>query len=1117
MLRQVAASKATAFYGAGSAQEAQAKAVIQEAAIRARLQAELNKIQTKFAAGTFGQRAADNRLGKAFSAAQTDLNKLNNELAKHRQELESAGKSQGTFAGRVIESIGIYRVFNAAINTTLAGLQSIPRVGIQLEQTTATLTAVFGSFGQAAQQMQFLNAEAERTGLRLEDLRKSYATFSASALLAGQSAATVQRIFADVNTTATTLHLTTDQVNGVFLALSQMFNKGKVQAEELTKQLSQTLPGITNQAAKALGLSAAELGEQMKKGLITADKSVQLMMAKMADAFGGEAFKRASSNLNAELGRLSTSWTHLAENVYKASEGVMTSTVRSTTAMVNSLAGVTDNAYQTERALTQLAAGGLFVAAGALGTLAGKALLANKTIIALRAGTLSFGAVAMRFAPTALLVGLSAIAAKAWDAKMALDDALEAAIDLEKAKKAAAAGGEAKIAYDISKDPEVQKLEGRIASLVKVKAKIASLKGAVIGQDNAASFAGLPTQEAADKAMVTLKNALAERTATLREDAAKQKEADYKPYDPGDLTDLKLEAEAARLESKGKSKEAAIARARVAAQADVKRAKEEQLKAFEAFSSGTLSGEDWIKANKQMQEAEEILQSLEAKIQSAGNTTKTSGVGKQLSGAMAEAATGIQNAQNNIGESLDTLENKFSQNLTSIGQYYAEKRRLASEDISLQQQEIKEQIALAAKAGDSARVRQLELKSAELAGKASRENQKSLREEQQAYVDLGDSIKDLNAEYLAIQGKGEGSAVVAFDRKHREFKAKLDAEIQNPKSPESGALAAASKAQMEASRSYTVATDSAAKSQAQFIIVRENLAAKEMRIQNGLKLGSLSEIEALYQTQQARQEAVKALQEYVTAQERALAGQPEDSPEVRRVRALRLEVENLVADSNVFAAKFENIFSTNFANAFGQFRQGSLSAKDAFASFANGVINNIAEMAEQAMAKQVFGYLAQVIGGLSFGGSGTSVAAGNSPGFSAWAAGSALANGGVTTGLSAVSGTVLSKPTYFPGADVVPFANGGVLAGEAGKEAVIPMKTGSIPVKFIGGSAGGGGIVIQNLSVSIVQKEDATAQEQANSIGKAIREQLNVLIDDKLANSVRSGRLLNPTQLTATF
>jgi lambda family phage tail tape measure protein len=372
-----------------------------------------------------------------------------------------AYKSLGT---HIAEVIGIYRIYNAAINLTEQALLSIPKALINLQSSTASLTATFGTAAAAARELEFLNEEGKRTGVSVNQLRKSYADFAASLLMAGESAETLRRVFSNVNTIATTLHMTTDAVDSTFLALAQSFNKGKIQAEEMVKQLAQRLPGIYNQAAVALGMTTRQLGEEMKKGLVEAHGNIDAIVALLAKTFGGEAFRKASTGLNAELGRLTGSWTLFAENVGKASEETMSNFVRNLTAVLDKLVKFTSSTQSLKGTLTDFfyILGG--TAIGSLVAYTRNIILATTATEGAAAATLTLkgawstlGTTLKSNIFTIALTGLGLLIGKLIAAKestFSLEDRITKVLE-----KSIALQGQSKAAYDASQNQEVKDAE----------------------------------------------------------------------------------------------------------------------------------------------------------------------------------------------------------------------------------------------------------------------------------------------------------------------------------------------------------------------------------------------------------------------------------------------------------------------------------------------------------------------------------------------------------------------------------------------------------------------------------------------------------------------------------
>lgn len=65
-----------------------------------------------------------------------------------------------------------------------------------------------------------------------------------------------------------------------------MKNKGKVSAEEMIQQLGEMVPAMQI-VAEGMGISTAELGVQMKKGLLDVDKTIALLIEGFNKRFGG--------------------------------------------------------------------------------------------------------------------------------------------------------------------------------------------------------------------------------------------------------------------------------------------------------------------------------------------------------------------------------------------------------------------------------------------------------------------------------------------------------------------------------------------------------------------------------------------------------------------------------------------------------------------------------------------------------------------------------------------------------------------------------------------------------------------------------------------------------------
>jgi tape measure domain-containing protein len=300
---------------------------------------------------TVGQQKATEAMREYLRTLKT----VDAQLGVHERALQKTEVAHKAMWLRVVEVTAVYRIWAAAIHRGHQALLSVPATGIHFEGTKAGLQAVSGSAAGAYREMAFLNHEATRTGLALDGIRASFRSFAASAVTSGESMQTVEKIFSNVNTMATTLHLSVDDVNGIFLALGQTFNKGKLQSEELVKQLAQRVPGSVVLMAKAYAKAeesvqsaTQRLLHDMKLGNVAAHENIAKLGEEMVKMFGGEAFIHASTGLNSEIGRLETSWTHLTENIYKASSKSMMSVLGFTTDGIEGLSAMAENTLELE-------------------------------------------------------------------------------------------------------------------------------------------------------------------------------------------------------------------------------------------------------------------------------------------------------------------------------------------------------------------------------------------------------------------------------------------------------------------------------------------------------------------------------------------------------------------------------------------------------------------------------------------------------------------------------------------------------------------------------------------------------------------------------------------------
>lgn len=328
----------------------------------------LLEIEEQYKAGVLNSAQAikqardiNSRAGDALARLQKSIRDVNDE----------GRRGDGTFKNlglRILEFVGLYRIANSVISTITNSIRAIPQVGIHLDAVKASLSSTIGSIAGGANVLIGINEEAQRTGISIAALRESFKTFQASTSLAGESLSTTWKMFTNINTVATALHLSVDQTNHVFLALAQIFNKSKVQSEELVKQLGNLLPGAFASFQKAnekAFSSTQELVKALQLGLVSAHETVANFTEYMANRFAA-SFEIAANGLNANFGRMQTAFVHLGETIYEQTSGAMSAFIVSVTSLVEGLDNLIKNTDVIgtsltffKELLTGLALGGL--------------------------------------------------------------------------------------------------------------------------------------------------------------------------------------------------------------------------------------------------------------------------------------------------------------------------------------------------------------------------------------------------------------------------------------------------------------------------------------------------------------------------------------------------------------------------------------------------------------------------------------------------------------------------------------------------------------------------------------------------------------------------------------
>lgn len=115
-----------------------------------------------------------------------------------------------------------------------------------------------------------------------------------------------------------------------------------------------------------------------------------------------------------------------------------------------------------------------------------------------------------------------------------------------------------------------------------------------------------------------------------------------------------------------------------------------------------------------------------------------------------------------------------------------------------------------------------------------------------------------------------------------------------------------------------------------------------------------SELATLAKVRDARTQALAQLQQQAQAAADLAKISGTDADQAK-ADALALSVKKAASQLDPLATKFNTIFEDGFSNAFAGFLAGTQTAKQAFSSFAQSVIGDMAKIASQQLAKSIFG------------------------------------------------------------------------------------------------------------------------------------------------------------------
>lgn len=265
-----------------------------------------------------------NSLVKAFDEGHTSaglfraqVNNLNRSIKQGSASAMAQGESFKNIYGQLTGMVGAYGVFNAGkgimeTGQFFQGVQS----GLQLTSTSAE---------EAEEKFKFIRSESNRLGVNLKEAANGFTKISLSAK-GVMSNNEVEQLFTGLSEYATAAHIDTGAYQRSILAISQMMSKGKIQAQELTGQLGDALPGGKDIIMKAAGeffndpnFDQGKLTKKMEAGALQAGPILKIAARMLAErARENGALDLALNSNMVAMQRMGNAWLDFKKTIFNS-------------------------------------------------------------------------------------------------------------------------------------------------------------------------------------------------------------------------------------------------------------------------------------------------------------------------------------------------------------------------------------------------------------------------------------------------------------------------------------------------------------------------------------------------------------------------------------------------------------------------------------------------------------------------------------------------------------------------------------------------------------------------------------------------------------------------------
>lgn len=259
---------------------------------------------------------AQSRLTSAARNSVSALSDLTAAKERYGTAVREASNAQGMFEnsgrttlswlqrirGEVLSLIAAYAGIYGAIEGANRSIDAFNQKQALRNQLAVAVgndpAAIDAEYGYA-------RGQADRIGTDFQKSSEQLAKFAVAAKLAGREANETKYIIESFGEAGTVLNLSGEKMERIFVALEQMMSQGKVQAEELSGQLKDSLPGAFGIFQTALKDKFPDLKKAMKDGQVGVENLI--VVAEHLRNMFADRLPVAMQSLQANQNRLNSS------------------------------------------------------------------------------------------------------------------------------------------------------------------------------------------------------------------------------------------------------------------------------------------------------------------------------------------------------------------------------------------------------------------------------------------------------------------------------------------------------------------------------------------------------------------------------------------------------------------------------------------------------------------------------------------------------------------------------------------------------------------------------------------------------------------------------------------